>query len=221
MKNIVALDCNSFALNAIQYIANDSESITCKLATKDRSVFIWTVTTHTDIDVALVHVHPKDYSVLGLIQMLLTKTNPPRVIIMLNYAHPPTLKLILSMGIRFILLRRDPISRIRDTLQQLECSYYISPELDKIMANMKPPHYRAVSWKIFSGVQNLTPVETSIFIDLLNGMTQSLAAKKRFVSIKTISVHKINAIKKIGVNNINEFFLQKTREKPPRPTTWG
>jgi DNA-binding NarL/FixJ family response regulator len=168
MKNIVILDSNSFALNAI--------------------------------DDALVNVQPKNYSMLRLIQKLLTLKKPPRVIIMMEYAHVPTFKLICSMGVNYILSRTDSVKHIRDALQKSESRHSASPGLERMMAKVQLPAHFA------SSVQKLSPAEINILIDLLKGIPSWLVAKKRAVSIKTVSTHKLNALKKIGISNLNLFF---------------
>ncbi|MGP2593584.1 LuxR C-terminal-related transcriptional regulator [Serratia marcescens] len=54
-------------------------------------------------------------------------------------------------------------------------------------------------------------METEITLDLLQGLSPSQVARKRFISVKTVSTHKLNSLKKMELRRINEFFISPRR----------
>nr|WP_249038232.1 LuxR C-terminal-related transcriptional regulator [Serratia marcescens] len=54
-------------------------------------------------------------------------------------------------------------------------------------------------------------METEITLDLLQGLSPRQVAIKRFISVKTVSTHKLNALKKMELGGINEFFITHRR----------
>ncbi|MGP2827023.1 helix-turn-helix transcriptional regulator [Serratia ureilytica] len=57
----------------------------------------------------------------------------------------------------------------------------------------------------------MTPAETEIILDLLQGISPWQIARKRFVSVKTVSTHKLNALRKMEIQGLNEFFITPQR----------
>ena len=50
----------------------------------------------------------------------------------------------------------------------------------------------------------LTPTETEILRDIALGLTTREIAEKRYSSFHTVTTHRKNIIRKIGVNNVHE-----------------
>ncbi|WP_308371975.1 helix-turn-helix transcriptional regulator [Serratia marcescens] len=57
----------------------------------------------------------------------------------------------------------------------------------------------------------ITPAETEVILDLLQGISPWQIARKRFVSVKTVSTHKLNALRKMEIQGLNEFFITPQR----------
>jgi DNA-binding NarL/FixJ family response regulator len=129
------------------------------------------------------------------------------VIALLENAHVPTLLLLRAMGVHFLLSYRDPTSRILDVLESRIPAHYISSELQSAIEKFQSTSSQAATWGRYHMVEHLTPMELSIIIDLLQGISPRHVARKFFVSIKTVSTHKLNALKKLGIKRLNMFFI--------------
>ncbi|POC80834.1 hypothetical protein CRN61_03135, partial [Vibrio vulnificus] len=60
-------------------------------------------------------------------------SSPPRVIVMVDNAHVPTLKLLRAMGVIFIISLRDAFSNIGNILQDSSRVNYMSVELHAVI----------------------------------------------------------------------------------------
>lgn len=164
-----------------------------------------------EFDDVFIHVRTNASAELRLIQKFITLRSPPRIIVLVANAHAPTLKFLRAMGVVFIASLRDSLSNIGKLLQDSSIVRYMSPDLHAVIKAIQPAPVWAAEWDAFDGVQYLTPTETEIILDLLQGISPWQIARKRFVSVKTVSTHKLNALKKMELQGLNEFFITARR----------
>ncbi len=123
-----------------------------------------------------------------------------KVIILFDYPHEPSTKLLKSFGVKSFLTKRDEIFCYQQALVMPQKVNYLSPlvsyEYSSITTSKK------LSFKINSA---LTAMERRTIIELLRGKKAVFIANQRGCSVKTISQHKQNALSKIGLKNICEL----------------
>lgn len=144
---------------------------------------------------------------LFLIHLLMLLPSKPRVIVIVNDSHKPTLKLLRAMGVLFIFSLSDSLSDFEKILQCSTNENYISPDLFATIHPVQSSTARAMNRDFFNGIKYLTLSETNIILYLLNGIPPWLVARKLCISVKTVSSHKINALRKMNLSGINEFFI--------------
>lgn len=188
--------CN-FCLYGMNYIAHDSGSLTCLFKTV-YSVF----DNGVHLNDVFVHVHTGVLGELRLIHKFKTLRSSPRVLVLVSSTHVPTLKLLRAMNILFIVSLRDSLNNIGILLQDSSIVRYMSPDLQAVINTIKPTK----ELDTLDDIQYLTPMETEVILDLLQGMSPLQVARKWFISVKTVSVHKLNALKKIELRGLNQFF---------------
>ncbi len=128
-----------------------------------------------------------------------------------NTVSIPILKLLRAMGVTFIFSLRDSLMEICNFLQNPSNSHYISEGVKTTFKTINPPSSKLSEWNSFDSVQYLTPTETEIILDLIQGISPWRVARKRFISVKTVSVHKRNALKKMELRELNDFFITPQR----------
>lgn len=202
----ISSPCN-YTLRGMSYIAQ--KHVTHLFKNHEYPAFDLDFNSHVEFDDVFIHVRMNACTELRLIQKLITLRSPQRIIALVDYAHAPTLKLLRAMGVFFIVSLRDSLSNIGKLLQDSSIVRYMSPDLHAVIKEIQPAPVWAAEWDAFDGVQYLTPTETEIILDLLRGVSPWQLAKMRFVSVKTVSSHKLNAMKKIKLRGINEFFINK------------
>ncbi|EIO8806977.1 response regulator transcription factor [Salmonella enterica] len=208
----IAISCRcNFSLHGMSCIAHDRKSLSCLLKTNDFLTLHSTFNSDFEFDDVFVHVQSGVSGELRLIQKFITSHSPPRVFVLVDNAHAPTLKLLRAMGMIFIVSLRDSLSNIGRLLQGYSIASYMSPDLHAVIKAIQPAPVWAKEWGAFDGVQYFTPTETEIILDLLHGISPWQVARKRFVSVKTVSTHKLNALRKMELQRLNEFFTTPWR----------
>ncbi|MBF4114198.1 hypothetical protein IN593_25250 [Enterobacter cloacae] len=114
-------------------------------------------------------------------------------------------------GFFFIFSLRDSLNNIGKLLHDSSIVHYMNPDLPAVIKAIQPAPVWAAEWDAFDGVQYLMPTETKIILDLLRGISPSQIAKKRFISVKTVSSHKPDALRKMELQGLNEFFITPRR----------
>ncbi|MGQ8775980.1 helix-turn-helix transcriptional regulator [Serratia sp. NA_112.1] len=201
--------CN-FTLHGMSCIAHESEYLTFLFKTNNFLTRHSNFNSHIEFDDVFVHVQSGVSEELRLIQRFITSRSPPRVFILVDNAHAPTLKFLCAMGVISIVSLHDSLSNIGKLLQKSSETHYMSPDLRAVIKAVQPAPAKVSKWDAFDGVQYLTLTETEIMLDLLQGILPWQVARKRFISVKTVSTHKLNALKKMELRGLNEFFI------PPR-----
>ncbi|QDL35735.1 helix-turn-helix transcriptional regulator [Serratia liquefaciens] len=208
-KMVVISSPCSFTLHAMTYVVRKHVMFLFK--NHDDLALYSTFNRNIEFDDVIVHV-PRDASaVLRLVQKFITLRSPPRILALVDNAHVPTLKLLRAMGIFLIFSLHDSLSNIRKLLQDSSIVRYMSSDLHAAIKAVQPAPVWASTWDSFDGVQYLTPTETEIILDLLQGVSHWQIAKKRFVSVKTVSTHKLNALRKMELRVLNEFLITPRR----------
>ncbi|CAI0828615.1 helix-turn-helix transcriptional regulator [Serratia marcescens] len=211
MRKVAIFSQCNFILQGMSCIARERESLSFLLMTHHHLTPHSAFTRHVELDDLFVHVQSGRVGELRLIQKLIMLSSPPRVIVMVDNAHVPTLKLLRAMGVIFIISLRDALSNIGNILQDSSRVNYMSVELHAVIKAIPSAPAWATERGAFDEVQYLTPMETEITLDLLQGLSPRQVAIKRFISVKTVSTHKLNALKKMELGGINEFFITHRR----------
>lgn len=198
---LYGIDCITNELYPFAYLLMNINSLTIN------SAFY----SYIEFDDVFVHVRTGMSEELRLIQEFIKSFSPPRVIVLVDNAHAPTLKLLRAMGVFFIFSLHDSLRNIVLILQDPSMPSYMSPDLYTVIKDVQPPPTWAMEWNAFDGVQHLTSTETQIILDLIQGVSPWKVASKRCVSVKTISTHKLNALRKIEIRGLNELFITTRR----------
>lgn len=206
MRMISVVDSCTIVLNAMRYIINRCESRCCAIMTNDYAEFIHAFRSGVEMHDVFMHIQPGNAFILKVVEEVLSSPKPPRVIVILEQLHMPTLQLLFAIGVRFFLSRRDPVYRINNVMQLTIANDYISPEVLSELHKDKARFFNQSQMEIFKDVKLFTPTESMIVISLLLSESLVNLANKRFVSVKTIHSHKRNALKKLGMKKLNAFF---------------
>lgn len=196
-KIAISSRCN-FSLQGMFCIAHDLESLMCLSKNNDFFTLYSAFNNDIELDDVFVHVQSGVSEELRLIHKFITSRSPPRVLVLVDNAHAPTLKLLRAMGVVFIISLRDSLSNIGHLLQLSTIAHYMSPDLHAVTKTIRSES---------DGVQYLTSAETEVILDLLQGISPCQVARKRFISVKTVSTHKLNALTKMELRRLNEFFI--------------
>lgn len=117
------------------------------------------------------------------------------------------LRLLHAIGGTFIVSRQGAVNELHNILQCHLLNHYISYKL-QLAIQKHPPHTLWLTEAMtLDGAQILTATESEILIDLLRGKSTEFVARKRFISEKTVSTHKLNALRKLKVKNLSAFFI--------------
>ncbi|BEN14177.1 hypothetical protein SMETP3_46650 (plasmid) [Serratia marcescens] len=212
MRKVAVYSYCSFALQGMVGIAHESKLIVHLLLENDSLIPYPYFNKNIELDDVFVHVRPGITGDLKLIKKIMTSGSSSRVIAMVdNTVSVPILKLLRAMGVTFIFSLRDSLMNLGNFLQDSSSSYYVSEELQESFKTIKAPSSRPSKWDLFDGVQYLTPMETEIILDLIQGISPWRVARNRFVSLKTVSTHKLNALRKMELRGLNEFFITPQR----------
>ena len=194
-KIAISSRCN-FSLYGMSSIVHEIESLTCVCTTNDSLELSLAFNSDIDVEDMFLHVRSGMSGELLVVQKLITSRLLTRVLVFVNKPHVPTLKLLRAMGVNFIVSLRDSLENIGKLLHDSSIANYMSPDLQAVIKTIQPKPAWATAWGAYDGVKYLTPTEMEIIIDLLQGISPWQVARKRFISVKTISTHKINALKK-------------------------
>ena len=131
---------------------------------------------------------------------------------MVDNSHAPTLRLLCALGVRFILCKFDSLDNICEVLKKTTLKKYMSSYLKSVFVKYPPPPRWAKEGGEVNDEELFTKRESDIILDLFQGISPWNVAKKRFISIKTVSAHKLNALKKIRMRNLNEMFITTSKK---------
>lgn len=194
-------------------ISNDHNLSICFLTTSDISELVSVFYTNVQISDIIVHVKTGDNEILKVIAAFISSGSTVRVIVIVENVYASTVKLLRAIGVTIILSKFDSLDSIREVLNTPKNIRYMSPKVKSMIKSEQRDSQLVKVWDISKDEENLTPTETDIILDLCQGMSPWVVAKKRFISIKTVSRHKINALKKMGLKNINAIFITCTNKE--------
>lgn len=117
------------------------------------------------------------------------------------------LRLPHAIGGNFIVSRQGAVNELHNILQCHLLNHYISYKLQLAIQKHHPHPLWLTEAMTLDGTQILTATESEILIDLLQGKSTKFVATKRLISEKTISTHKLNALRKLRLKNLNAFFI--------------
>lgn len=162
----ISSPCN-FTLYGMTYVTH--KHVTRLFKNHDYLALYSNFDSKVEFDDVFIHVRTNASAELRLIQKFITLRSPPRIIVLVDNAHVPTLKFLRAMGMVFIASLRDSLSNIGKLLQDSSVVRYMSPDLHAVIKAIQPAPVWAAEWDAFDGVQYLTPTETEIILDLLQG----------------------------------------------------
>nr|SAY44677.1 transcriptional regulator FimZ [Serratia marcescens] len=207
MRKVAILDDCSFARNAMNHLVNESVDMTCSLMTDDCSVLLTAFKAGIPMNDIVTYVKPGGFDIVKVLNILMRSASPPRIISMVDDGDILMLRLLHAIGGNFIVSRQGAVNELHNILQCHLLSHYISYKL-QLAIQKHPPHpLRLTESMTLDGAQILTATESEILIDLLQGKSTKLVARKRLISEKTISTHKLNALRKLRLKNLNAFFI--------------
>lgn len=207
MRKIAVYSHCSFALQGIAGIAREFKYIVYLCLTNAPLTPYLALKKSIELDDIFVHIRPGINGDLKLINKLMTSRSSSRIIAMVdNSVSTPTLKLLRSMGVGFIFSLNESLIKTGDFLQNPSNYNYVSEALHTKLKGSKATSTRPSEYNIFDDVQYLTPTEKEIILDLIQGISPWRIARERFVSVKTVSTHKLNALRKMEIRGLNEFF---------------
>lgn len=103
-----------------------------------------------------------------------------------------------------LISRSEPLRKVADSFKQaLQGRRFLSQKICGYLASQNSPAELAM--------RKLTYSEKEVLKQLFNGMSLGEIARMRDLSIKTISAHKCNAMRKLSVKNDAELFLMKEK----------
>ncbi|WP_191121352.1 helix-turn-helix transcriptional regulator [Serratia marcescens] len=189
--DIAILDGDCFSLMWLKFSIENDLKMNCGLATQSESEFISAIDIENLVDGAIIHFDHKCFNTLLAINQFILKKGSSKLIVMLEVKSKDILNLMRCLGVVWVVFRGERIDLVRKLTRDamlLIANAYVTESENHCERDL------------------LTQREIMVMHDLLNGLTISEMAKKRFLSIKTISAHKCNAMRKIGCNKINKFF---------------
>lgn len=198
-----------FFLHGMSCIAHEREVLARLFNTRDETAIYSIFDSNVEFDD--VYVRANLSAELRLLLEFKKLRSAPRIFALVDNAHVPTLKLLRAMGVVFIVSLRDSLSNIGKLLQDSSRVRYMSPDLQSVIKAIQAAPVWAAEWDVFDGAQYLTPAETEIILELLQGVPPWQIAKRRLVSVKTVSTHKLNALRKMELRELNEFFITSRR----------
>ncbi|QMV53731.1 helix-turn-helix transcriptional regulator [Ewingella americana] len=103
-----------------------------------------------------------------------------------------------------LISRSEPLTKVADSFKQaLQGRRFLSQKICGYLASQNS--------SVELAVQKLTFSEKEVLKQLFNGMSLGEIAQLRNLSIKTISAHKCNAMRKLSVKNDAELFIMKDK----------
>ena len=205
IKTLYIIDSCSFIYESIKSImGNDGLNIR-HLHYADCESLTFYKSCLTDVEEIIISVYR--YNQLKIIDTILSCRKKIKLIAIVNGERSQMIKILLSLGVHFIVSLRDPVFIFKQVLgnKNLEC--YITPRFKTIINNFERNYLVDLQKSLAGGKSNLTKRERATIISLLCGLTTRKLAKKNHCSIKTVSAHKTNALKKLREKSINQFFL--------------
>jgi two-component system capsular synthesis response regulator RcsB len=101
-----------------------------------------------------------------------------------------------------LISRSEPLTKVVDSFKQaLQGRRFLSQKICGYLASQNSSAELAT--------QKLTSSEKEVLRQLFNGISMGEIARLRSLSIKTISAHKCNAMRKLAAKNDAELFLMK------------
>ncbi|WP_369606411.1 LuxR C-terminal-related transcriptional regulator [Serratia marcescens] len=175
--------------------------------TNDCSVLLAAFKAGIPMNVVVTYVKPGGFDIVKVLNTLMRSASPPRIISMVDDGDILMLRLLRVIGGNFIVSRQGAISELHNILQCHLLNHYISNKLQLAIKKHLPHPLWLTEAMTLDGAQILTATESEILIDLLRGKSTEFVARKRFISEKTVSTHKLNALRKIKIKNLNAFFI--------------
>ena len=159
------------------------------------------------VDVLITDIRGIDETVTQGIRIIKTLCQhfPTLSIIIYSRQHPREVLQMLREHPRMSFITRDePLPQAAELFRRaLAGGRVYSPQIAELLAK--------TNWKDPVRLDALTQRENDVLMCLFNGLTISQIARLRVRSIKTVSTHKCNAMRKLGVENDSGLFL--LREK--------
>ncbi|MBH2517410.1 response regulator transcription factor [Serratia ureilytica] len=159
----------------------------------------------SNFDEIIISVY--SYKQLAVIDKILSCKNDMKLVVIVYDERSQMLKLLLSLGVRFIVSHYDSMSRLNNAIKNKNLDCFITPRFYCTIKKFEQDYVLDLKNSLVTGKPILTKRERRIIISLLSGYSTWDLSKKFNCSIKTVSAHKINALKKLRERSINKFFL--------------
>lgn len=134
---------------------------------------------------------------LELISFLRNRYENLRIIVLTSMGKVVLVRSLLAFGIHAILSKTDDISNLHAAIQAvLVGRRYFSPSIAKMMKSQAPP----------GTTQELSPRESEVIALYIGGASINAIAEKLQRSKQTVSTQKVNAMRKLGIDNDADLF---------------
>lgn len=121
------------------------------------------------------------------------------IVVIVSHPTLAAICFLSGMGVKKVISDKDLIIEYLYIIKTASSHKYISPAITEII--------KKHGGKDAINTGHLTPMECSILGCILKGVTSSDIAKRKKVNIKTVINHKNNALKKIRVRKLSDFFI--------------
>lgn len=191
MKKIAVLDKDIYVLAGIEHTINHLIHKHCVFLTHDINHFIDNLYNGTKFDSAIIGYNFNHPELLTAISSYITLKGPKSLIVLLKRKNKNLLRLMHSMNVSWVIFLGEDINTIAYRIKQI------------LLSDVTPVH----------NANALTTKETEVIAALLDGLSTETVAKKMHLSIKTISTHKRNALKKIGISSLNALCKKQQNQQ--------
>lgn len=198
MTNIILVDDHQIILDTLKYTINSVDGLQV-IATKNcpAEALKYISTNGGKLDVAIIDIKMKTIDGIQLVQRVRQFNSDLKILMLSQYNHELYINKSIERGANGYLYKNVSKDDLLDAISQvLAGEMYICKDASRTL--IKSSLNKDAKAK-------LTRRESQILVEICNGLTNNIIAKKIKISTATVSFHRRNLMSKLNINNSVEL----------------
>ncbi|GAB3515509.1 response regulator [Emticicia fontis] len=157
---------------------------------------------HEKVDVIITDLHFKNQTGIALTLAIKEKYPSQKILMLTLEEHPDYIREAINAGVDGYVLKSDDMQKLRLAVDELmKLGEYFSPAVTRILLQMPNKNRKELDEVLPPAYYQLTLREKEVLSLIAKAETNLAIMQKMNILPSTLSTHKQNLMKKIGVNN--------------------
>lgn len=205
---IVVVDDHQIFIEGVKKVLSDIEEFQCKvIGEANDGKELLRLLRRKEVDLLFLDMNLPDMDGLEILDSLKNKPNKPkRIIILTMYDEPKMVKAAFKSGVDGYILKGNGVQELKQAIEEvMEGNTFMGEGVNLINGIGKNKKQtggiKSVFQDKFIKKYHLTKRELEVLSLISQAMSNKEIAKELYISDQTVSVHRKNIMRKLGVSN--------------------